>query len=101
MSSMSWVISDACNDGRDMQFKLFDTTNNLVWPGNTTHWIIRSNQTIEQSISCKTNARICYGGRADGLTTKYWGVDLDKSKSCSGCCFLCQTGRTDVNLTCM
>src|SRR5688500_10729297 len=30
--SMRWSLSDGCSDGRGLQAKFFDRTNNLVWP---------------------------------------------------------------------
>lgn len=35
MSSLTFAITDGCSDGRGLQVKFFDTTNNLLWPSAT------------------------------------------------------------------
>ena len=98
-STVTFNITDACNDGFRIDYKFFDETNNLVWPSSSTHYFTNFyNTTYTHSLSCSTGAKICFGGETG---TRYWGVDVDDSKSCTDCCIICATGASwSRQLTC-
>lgn len=99
-SNMTWSLSDGCNDGRGMRIRLYDKTNNLLWPNQSQVYVIGPGGTFEETIACRTGARICYGAETDPANTSYWGVGIDGTRGCDNCCFTCDTGRVARNLVC-
>lgn len=88
-SKMSIDLVDSCDDGLNTNYKYYDTINNEVWPSSTTQWVtpgydLKSSHTLE----CRNDGQVCLGARAD---TRWWGVDVDGSKSCDDCCTPCRT----------
>jgi hypothetical protein len=98
-STITFGITDGCNNGIRIEYKFYDTTNNLVWPSATTHYFTESyNASYSHNLSCRTGANVCYGARSGSF---YWGVDVDRSKSCPDCCITCQNGNSlSRRLTC-
>jgi len=98
-STITFTITDGCNNGVPIDYKFYDVTNNLVWPTSTTHYATQAyNATYNHDLSCNTGAKVCYGARS---ATYYWGVDVDDSKSCTDCCIFCQSGNSlSRRLTC-
>jgi hypothetical protein len=99
-SNMRWELTDGCRDGRGIQLKFLDRANNRVWPGSSEVYLIPSGETRAGVLSCRTGANICYGARRDPETSTYWGVDLDGSRSCDGCCNTCRDTTVTRTLTC-
>lgn len=101
--SITFNITDSCNNGISIDYKFYDETNNLVWPSATTYYYTSAlGATYNSNLSCISGANVCYGARTTvGGSTVYWGVDLDNSKSCTDCCIFCSNGNTlSRNLTC-
>lgn len=98
-STITFTITDGCNNGVQIRYKFYDFANNLVWPTSTTHYFTEAfNSSYTHNLSCRTGANICYGARS---ATFYWGVDVDGSKSCPDCCITCQSGGSlSRRLTC-
>jgi hypothetical protein len=98
-TTVTFNITDGCNNGVQIDYKFYDQTNNLVWPSATSHYFTSAfNATYTHNLLCRTNAKICYGARSAGF---YWGIDVDGTKSCSDCCILCETNATlSRRLTC-
>ncbi|HET9651961.1 MAG TPA: hypothetical protein VFP36_07210 [Usitatibacter sp.] len=98
-STITFNLTDGCNNGVSTDYKFYDVTNNLVWPSATTHYSTTAyNATYSHNLSCSTGAKVCYGARNTGF---YWGIDVDGSKSCSDCCITCSDGNTmSRRLTC-
>jgi len=98
ISTLVFNITDQCNDGYRINYKFFDRTNNLVWPGQgKVYYTEYYNQTYTHRLSCKTGAKICYGGNTGN---SYWGIGKDGDKGCTNCCFTCQGGEVSRRLTC-
>jgi hypothetical protein len=97
---MEWSLSDGCNDGLGIGVRLFDRTNNLVWPNASQYWRTGAGGTINVPISCERGARICYGAATDPQTTRYWGIGLDGRQGCDDCCYTCDDYRVSRNLVC-
>ena len=97
--TITFNITDGCNNGIPIDYKFYDVTNNLVWPSATTHYATQAfNATYRHDLSCRADAKVCYGARSSGF---YWGIDLDGSKSCSDCCIFCTEGNSlSRRLTC-
>lgn len=99
-STLNWVVNDSCYDGEEIDYKFYDVTRSLVWPGTGTHWAISPGDTVTRSLTCYTGDKICIGGRQSGHLL-FWGVDIDDTKSCIGCCFTCTDGTVSIGpLTC-
>ena len=97
-SSITINLIDGCADGRNIDYKYYDTINSLVWPSPTTHWVtpgfnLKSTHTLE----CQNSGHVCIGARSG---TSWWGVDLDGSKSCTDCCLPCENKTWDWTLNC-
>lgn len=91
-SSITFNITDGCNNGVSIDYKFYDVTANLVWPSATSHYFTSAyNATYTHNLSCTTNDKVCFGARSGGY---YWGIDVDGSKSCSDCCIFCTAGNS-------
>lgn len=97
---MEWSLSDGCNDGRGIGVKLFDKTNNLVWPNASQYWTAGPGGSVDVAISCQRGARICFGASTDPVTSRYWGVGLDGNRGCDSCCFTCGDFYVSRSLVC-
>jgi len=101
--SMSFSITDSCNDGFFTRFKFYDVDNNLVWPNSSTHYTTPGlGITSTKELACVSGAKICYGAalQADGGGV-YWGIGLNGDKSCTNCCYTCTLGSSvGKNLSC-
>ena len=95
--SSAWEITDACIDGKRLRYRLFGyddlSVRRQTWPGSGEEFFtpvdgVGSTHTLE----CATGTtKVCYGARVEGDDSRgYWGVDVDASKGCSGCCSSCQ-----------
>jgi hypothetical protein len=94
LETITFTITDGCNNGVQIDYKFYDETNNLVWPSATTHYsTLAYNGVYTHNLSCNAGANVCYGARTlvNGVQT-YWGVDVDNSKSCADCCITCSNG---------
>jgi hypothetical protein len=101
--TITFNITDGCNNGISIDYKFYDETNNLVWPSATSYYYTSAlNATYTSNLTCINGANVCYGARTTvNGTTIYWGVDLDNSKSCTNCCISCTNGNTlSRTLTC-
>jgi hypothetical protein len=96
-STMTWSITDSCNDGLTIDMRLFDINARLVWPAPPSDYVLAPSQSYSQNITCNTGNKICLGARQG---TKYWGVDIDDSKSCTDCCWFCGNITATYNPSC-
>lgn len=97
-SLMSIDLIDACNDGYNIDYKYYDTINSLVWPSTTTHWETPGyNLMSSHTLECRNDGQVCIGARAN---TRWWGVDVDGSDSCTSCCLPCENTSLTWRLNC-
>ena len=92
--------SSDCNNVT-IYFRFFDETDNLVWPPPPSdYYFPYSNQVYATTISCKTGAKICYGGSFYTNTEQpnYWGVGINNDEACPNCCYTCGDTTTPVNI---
>ncbi len=107
-TSISWTITDQCNDDRDMEFRFFqysaDGTPSLVWPGEDEVYVTSGlGEAGVSNLACTSGQRVCYGARARGNTSWRWGVGLDGDEGCDKCCATCPSSGTSSqshSLTC-
>jgi hypothetical protein len=100
MSSLTWVITDNCSDGKGLQVRFHDRTYGGLWPSRSEVYVVPSRDTRERTLSCRSGANVCYGARTDPPGSNYWGVDIDGSKSCDTCCTACRDASVARTLTC-
>ncbi len=94
------LITDECDDGLDIDYRLFSEDRDWVWPASgvfTTGGLFTD--TYEE-ITCLQGEAICFGGAAGEFI---WGVGLEGTDSCPDCCWICDAyfGPVDLGrLTC-
>jgi len=100
-STITFHLTDNCNDGQQTNIRFFDFDNNWRWPSATSYYILESYGTLyAQTLSCSQGSMVCYGATSED-EDKYWGVALTGTASCSTCCFTCDGGQTSpISLTC-
>lgn len=85
-SSMTWVVTDQCNDGYAVDFRMYDFDRNLVWPA-TGYWYTQYyNTPLSTSIACTYGSSVCIGGATGNRS---WGVGFSGNYTCSDCCHTC------------
>jgi hypothetical protein len=97
-SDITIDLIDACIDGYNIDYKYYDTINNVVWPSATTHWVTSGYNLISShTLKCQNDGNVCIGGRSD---SNWWGMDVDGSKSGTNCCVPCESKTVTWRLTC-
>jgi len=82
-----WIITDACDDGLDIEWRLFALDRDWAWPGIDTVWTTRGLLVDSYAtIQCFAGETICTAQAAGSRT---WGLALDGSGDCDSCCFTC------------
>jgi len=97
-STLTFNISDGCEDGETVYLRFFDVTDNLQWPANTSQaYVLNYDNSYTYNLSCNTGDKICYGASDQ---TWYWGVGADDSESCPNCCWSCENSAESLELVC-
>lgn len=97
-SDLLWTVNSSVYS-QNIDYRFFDQTRNLVWPGPTTYWSISGGGSATWRLTCYTGDNICFGGTGHSVTTRYWGVGLNGDKYCANCCMKCTDGATSITLT--
>jgi uncharacterized protein YecT (DUF1311 family) len=85
------------NSGTDLQYQLFATGRDIVWPGAARFYTIPANSKVHNAaISCELGEKICFGAWIEGRTDFYWGVGRSKTNACSHCCYVCRGQATEI-----
>jgi len=94
---ITFRITDACNDGYDINYRFFayDASDDVVgaWPGGR---LVYSTRRLEEThthrLACTSDTvEICYGAQRESSSrdNSYWGVGLDGDEGCADCCNSC------------
>lgn len=97
---MTWRVTDDCNDGADVAWKLFASDREWTWPADDAVYVTPGfGQDGLETIECEDGELICFGAESDsGLP---YGVGIDFSMTCDWCCFACSSREVDIGyLTC-
>ena len=92
-----WRITDQCTDGRRFKYRFFgldeEGVHRETWPdGDAFFFTSGDGESDSHALNCAIGtATVCYGARVDGLDGGVWGVDVDRSRTCRGCCQRCTT----------
>jgi len=85
-----FLITDDCDDGLDIEWRLYAQDRDWAWPDATSTFVTSVLGAEDyQTIQCFDGETICMAGAAGDTV---WGLNLDGSGSCDTCCFLCGTG---------
>ncbi len=94
------LLTDACDDGFDVDWRLWSEDNSWVWPGpesafQTAGYYVDNYETIE----CYDGEWMFFGAEGGGFA---WGVGLDGGEPCDSCGYQCgSAGTIDLGyLTC-
>ena len=97
---MTFRITDDCDDGYDVKWKLHSDAREWNWPSGDAYYTTPGLYADGyESIVCENDELICFGGETNGGLV--YGVGLDFSATCSDCCYECRSGEIDLGyLTC-
>ena len=91
-------ITDACNDGEHIQYRLFEYTSSLsarpsrVWPqGGLVYVTPGLNREVGNPLTCTSGRLVCYGGESRDTQRYYWGRGIEGDEVCSSCCVVCSS----------
>jgi hypothetical protein len=91
-----FVVTDGCDDGLDVQWRVWAEDRDWVWPGPDDAFVTPGfDVPTYQAISCIANELVCVGARAGD---RVYGVDLDGSTACDDCCFACERATVDFGV---
>ena len=111
---LTWVVTDQCNDNRDIDLRFFQYHRSRIGAQPTSVWPPSSSAvhrtrgfgeptTFRLACTRGQSQVVCYGGRNRGDTSGYYGRDLDGNQDCQNCCFQCPSDSSTtrrVGLTC-
>ncbi len=90
------LVEDGCDDGRDIDFRIWSSDGTWVWPGGTDVFrTIGYGLVTVAEIACPDGLTVCFGAASDGTQ---WGVGLDGDQPCDACCFDCFAGTMDMGV---
>jgi hypothetical protein len=90
----SWRLTDGCDDGQDVRWRLWAEQRDWVWPTIDTVFVTGGlDRGHEEVIECIEGERICFGATSGDLS---WGIGADGDRSCEDCCFACDGYAVDV-----
>ncbi|MEM6995014.1 MAG: hypothetical protein AAF721_31160 [Myxococcota bacterium] len=85
---MEWVVTDGCDDGLPLKWRLWAADREWVWPSADVRFETPGlSQPGVESIECYEGEVVCFGGSAGEAD---WGVGASGSLSCEDCCEPCR-----------
>ena len=99
-SSLTFQFVDRCNDGRNVNFRLWErprgedvTSSSRRWPAGGSTWATTGyGRTVTTgALRCPVGGHICYGAQLRTADDRRWswGVGIDADDGCTDCCFQC------------
>jgi hypothetical protein len=90
----TYILTDDCDDGYDIQWRLFSQDDDWQWPAGASSYTTPGFgfDQIEE-IQCYDGEWICFGAESNGLE---WGVGIDGGLACDDCCYECGAWTVDV-----
>lgn len=84
-----WIVTDACDDGQDVSWRVWSLDREWVWPAiDDTFATWGLDVLTTEPIMCIDGELLCFGGGSeDGELS--WGVGLDGVIECDDCCAPC------------
>ncbi len=88
-----WALTDGCDDGQDVAWRLWSRDRGWVWPNPDETFLTEGPGLLSrQSIDCVRGETICLGAEVGDAS---WGAGLDGTFSCDDCCVSCAEGLVD------
>ncbi|MBZ5714470.1 hypothetical protein [Nannocystis pusilla] len=82
-----WLLTDDCDDGLDIEWRLFAQDRDWTWPSiDSTFRTAGRGVDVYQIIQCFEGEWICFAGASGDVT---WGFNLDGTGECENCCAAC------------
>lgn len=92
----TWWVTDECNDGAPISFRLFAQDREWVWPaGSDTYETVGLGLDTYEDIVCLEGELVCFGGQSGDVQ---WGVGIFGEDDCEDCCFECNANVVDMGL---
>lgn len=89
-----WTLTDDCDDGEDVEWKLWSRDRDWAWPGAGESFVTMGpGLPSHEEIECLKGELVCMGAQASGRT---WGVGVDGTGQCEDCCFHCREDAIDL-----
>lgn len=99
-TTLQWTVTNRCFNGENIEFIFFSQARRWQWPGGGLVFVSEPGSTHTQPLACNAGEKICLGADQPGHGL-FWGVDIDGSAPCSGCCLTCANQSVDMGpLTC-
>jgi hypothetical protein len=98
-STLSWTFANQCFNGENIEFKIFDTADRLVWPAPPLVYVSSQGATNTDSFLCTTGSRLCFGGDQP-VHHLSWGIGINGTGGCTNCCYICSNASASTTLTC-
>ena len=96
---MTFLITDACDDGLDLEWRAFALDRDWIWPGASEVFVTPGfDVDAHQKIACIRDETVCIGAAAGEVE---WGLGLDgpqAAQSCGDCCYTCGPWEVDLGL---
>lgn len=98
---MTFRLTDDCDDGSNVEWKLWSEDGTWSWPeGDEVYVSPGLGYDDLRAITCVPDEWICFGAQTEtgGLV---YGVGTDFSAACDDCCYPCESREVDLGyLTC-
>jgi hypothetical protein len=89
-----WTLLDDCDDGIDVEWRLWSRDRDWAWPGPDEAFVTDEvGVPSHEEVECLMGEVICFGAVAGELE---WGVGVDGTATCDGCCFVCSDEPIDL-----
>ncbi len=99
---LTWVLSNRCQYGADVQVRFYDLTNNFVWPDGGKVFLVTRGATHEISIDTYRGAKVCIGAEPNVASpSSYWGVGVGNKYGCQDCCYTADNAKVSWAFGCL
>jgi hypothetical protein len=101
VSTVTFDITDSCNSAPTVDVKFFDKTTGGIYPSPTTFYIQNQGDDHRYALQGNMDSQVCFGACISTNANVYWGVGIDGTQGCQGCCSTFgKNDPTPVSLTC-
>lgn len=90
---MEWQVTDTCDDGTPIFWRIWATDRGWVWPSADTEFMTYGlGQPATEAIECLEGETVCFGGSAGDID---WGLGMSGVVPCDDCCEVCRAVSLD------
>lgn len=89
-----YLVTDDCDDGEDVVWRLWAAERDWVWPGPDEAFVTRGvGVDASELVECRRDELVCFGASLGGV---HWGVGADGTRTCEDCCSRCSGDLVDL-----